>query len=54
MSVFFLFFFCVCFECFNSFFFLFDYKRILIRMNNYIILLIRMNNYIKNTNKDEF
>ena len=25
----------------------YDYKRILIRMNNYIIILIRMNNYIK-------
>jgi hypothetical protein len=32
----------------------YDYKRILIRMNNYIIILIRMNNYIKNTNEDEF
>jgi hypothetical protein len=32
----------------------YDYKRILIRMNNYIIIPIRMNNYIKNTNEDEF
>jgi hypothetical protein len=32
----------------------YDYKRILIRMNNYIIILIRMKNYIKNTNEDEF
>jgi hypothetical protein len=32
----------------------YDYKRLLIRMNNYIIILIRMNNYIKNTNEDEF
>jgi hypothetical protein len=32
----------------------YDYKRMLIRMNNYIIILIRMNNYIKNTNEDEF
>jgi hypothetical protein len=32
----------------------YDYKRILIRMNKYIIILIRMKNYIKNTNEDEF
>ena len=31
----------------------YDYQKILIRMNNYIIVLIRMNNYIKNTNEDE-
>ena len=39
-------------ECLNSL--KYDYKRILIRMNNYLIILIRMNNYIKNTNEDEF
>ena len=39
-------------ECLNSL--KYDYKRILIRMNNYLITLIRMNNYIKNTNEDEF
>ena len=32
----------------------YDNKKILIRMNNYIIIPIRMNNYIKNTNEDEF
>jgi hypothetical protein len=32
----------------------YDCKRILIRMNNYIIILIRMKNYIKNTNEDDF
>ena len=32
----------------------YNHKRILIRMNNYIIILIRMNNFIKNTNEDEF
>jgi hypothetical protein len=32
----------------------YDYKRILIRMNNYMIMLIRMYNYIKNTNEHEF
>jgi hypothetical protein len=31
----------------------YDYKRILIRMNNYIIILIWMKNYIKNTNEDD-
>jgi hypothetical protein len=36
-------------ECLNSL--KYDYKRILIKMSNYIIILIRMNNYIKNTNE---
>jgi hypothetical protein len=40
-------------ECFEEYL-KYDYKRILIRMNNYIIIVIRMKNYIKNTNEDEF